>query len=105
MWEFDTKNVFHLQIEKDVKICEWDGVFTQCIHSLKIAIIIYRCIKNSASMMLTNKIEHYTKKCICNSGIILKLDKPKQKIPDDFFSCSVVTWVLLKVRLSSTAKK
>jgi hypothetical protein len=26
-------------------------------------------------MMLTNEIEHY----ICNSGIILKLDKPKKK--------------------------
>ena len=40
------------------KIWEWDGVLTQCKHSLKIAIIIYRCIKNSAGMMLTNEIEH-----------------------------------------------
>jgi hypothetical protein len=28
---------FHLQTEKRCKICEWDGVFTQCINSLKIA--------------------------------------------------------------------
>ena len=49
---------FHLQTEKRCKICEWDGVFTQCINSLKIAIIIYRCIINSTSMMLTNEIEH-----------------------------------------------
>jgi hypothetical protein len=37
------------------KICEWDGALTQCIHSLKIAINIYRCIKQSAGMMLTMK--------------------------------------------------
>jgi hypothetical protein len=36
-------------------------------------------------MMLTNEIEHYD----CNSGIVLKLDKPKQNLlKDDLFSCS-----------------
>ena len=50
---------FHLQTGKRCKICEWDGVFTQCINSLKIAVIIYRCIIQSTSMMLTNEIEHY----------------------------------------------
>jgi hypothetical protein len=43
---------------KRCNICEWNGVLTQCINSLKIAIIIYRCIKHSAGMMLNNEIEH-----------------------------------------------
>jgi hypothetical protein len=34
----------HLQTEKDVKFVS-EMVLTQCINSLKIAIIIYRCIK------------------------------------------------------------
>ena len=49
---------FHLQTEKRCNICEWDGVLTLFINSMKIAIIIYRCIHNSAGMMLTNEIEH-----------------------------------------------
>jgi hypothetical protein len=32
-------------------------------------------------MMLTNEIEHYD----CNSGIVLKLDKPKQNLLKDMF--------------------
>ena len=56
MWEFDISPANW----KDVKfVSEMDGVLTQCINSLKIAIIIYRCINNSAGMMLTNEIEHY----------------------------------------------
>ena len=35
-----------------------DTVYTMHT-SLKIAMIIYRCIKNSTGMMLTNKFEHY----------------------------------------------
>ena len=49
---------FHLQTEKVVTFVS-EIVFTQCINSLKIAIIVYRFIKNSAGMMLTNEIEHY----------------------------------------------
>ena len=49
---------FHLQTEKDVKFVSEMVCFTQCIHSLTIAIIIYRCYK-SAGMMLTNEIDHY----------------------------------------------
>jgi hypothetical protein len=59
---------FHLHSEKRCKICELDGVYKKCINSLKIAIIIYRCIRNSTKLSI-----------ICNSGIILQLDKPKQK--------------------------
>jgi hypothetical protein len=55
MWEFDISPANW----KRCKNFEWDGVFTQCINVLKIAIIIYRCIKNSAGMMFTNEIEHY----------------------------------------------
>jgi hypothetical protein len=56
MWKFDISPANW----KDVKfVSEMDGVLTQCINSLKIAIIIYRCINNSAGMMLTNEIEHY----------------------------------------------
>ena len=47
---------FHLQTEKVVTFVS-EIVFTQCINSLKIAIIVYRFIKNSAGMMLTNEIE------------------------------------------------
>ena len=50
---------FHLQTEKEVQCVSEMVCFTQCIHSLKIAKNIYRCIKNSADMMLTNEIEHY----------------------------------------------
>ena len=50
---------FHLHSEKRCKICELDGVYKKCINSLKIAIIIYRCIRNSTSMNLTHEIEHY----------------------------------------------
>ena len=54
MWEFDISSANW----KRCTICEWNGVLTQCINSLKIAIIIYRCIKHSAGMMLNNEIEH-----------------------------------------------
>jgi hypothetical protein len=42
---------------------KWYAMLTQCINSLKITIILYRCINNSASMMLTNEIEHYMQRC------------------------------------------
>ena len=38
MWEFDISSVNW----KRYNICEWNGVLTQCINSLKMAIIIYR---------------------------------------------------------------
>jgi hypothetical protein len=41
MWEFDISSANW----KRRKICDWNGVLTQCINSLKIAIIIYRCIQ------------------------------------------------------------
>jgi hypothetical protein len=50
-------------------------VFTQCINSLKIAIIIYRCIKKIQLVWCWPM----QLRLICNSRIILKLDKPKQK--------------------------
>ena len=56
-WSYTCENLtFHLQTEKRCNICEWDGVLTLFINSMKIAIIIYRCINNSAGMILTNEI-------------------------------------------------
>ena len=64
---------FHLQTEKDVKFVS-EMVLTQCIHFLKIAIIIYRCIKKIQLVWCwPTKLS-----IICNSGIILKLDKRKK---------------------------
>jgi hypothetical protein len=40
MWEFDISSANW----KRCTICEWNGVLPQCINSLKIAIIIFRCI-------------------------------------------------------------
>jgi hypothetical protein len=73
MWEFDISPANW----KRCKICEWDGVFTQCINSLKIAIIIYKCIQNSVGMMLTNEIEHYMQQWNYIKGI--------QAVRIDFF--------------------
>ena len=55
MWEFDISPANW----KISKIYEWDGVFAQCINSLKIAIIIYRGLKISFGMLLTNEIDNY----------------------------------------------
>ena len=59
---------------------------------MKIAIIIYRCIANSAGIMLTKEIEHYMQQ-----WNYIKIRQAKTKNEDDLFSCSVVTWVLLIV--------
>jgi hypothetical protein len=57
---------------KDVKfVSEMDGVLTQCINSLKIAMIIYRCINYSAGMMLTNEIEHAMQQVIFTEQVII----------------------------------
>ena len=88
MWEFDISPANW----KRSTLCEWDGVFTQSLNSLKIAIIIYRAIKNSAGLMLTNAIEDYLQR-----WSYIKIRQAKTKKKDDLFSCSVVTWVLLIV--------
>ena len=66
------------------KIYDWDGVFTQCIHSLKIAIIIYRCLKLSAGMMLTNEIDNYMQQ-----WNYIKIKQAKTVNKDDLLSSSV----------------
>jgi hypothetical protein len=53
---------------------------------LKIAIIIYRCIKNSAGMMLNNETEYYMQQ-----WNYIKTRQAKTRKLDDLFSCSVVS--------------